>query len=178
MISHQTSLANAQVKSHPMNQAAPTKPPAACPDPFDPLSCVITSSLLVTVVVRRNEPWSFLTRLRPQGRSPYPFGQPGSVHQAAAHRLLALFETDAEAIGNFGRAAGNLLRVFHTLRRRPVATIDYLADASGVSYATAVRAVRTLTETGLLRELTGRRRDRVFAYDRYLAILSEGAQPL
>ena len=62
--------------------------------------------------------------------------------------------------------------------RRPSATVGYLAAASGVSYETTVRAVRTLTETGLLRELTGRRRGRVFAHDRYLAILSEGAQPL
>ncbi len=102
----------------------------------------------------------------------------GSAAVETAHRLLALFETDTETIQDVGRSAGNILRVFHTLRRRPVATIDYLADASGVSYATAVRAVRTLTEIGLLRELTGRRRGRVFAYDRYLVILSEGAQPL
>ncbi len=94
------------------------------------------------------------------------------------HRLLALFEADADAIRDLGRAAGNILRVFAVLQRRPVATIDYLATESGVSYATAVRAVKALTETGLLRELTGRRRGRVFAYDRYLAILSEGAQAL
>ena len=96
----------------------------------------------------------------------------------AAHRLLALFEEDADVIRNLGRAAGNILRVFAVLQRRPVATIDYLAAEGGVSYATAVRAVKTLTETGLLRELTGRRRGRVFAYDRYLTILSEGAQAL
>ncbi|NLE44018.1 MAG: Fic family protein [Chloroflexi bacterium] len=96
----------------------------------------------------------------------------------AAHRLLALFEEDADVIRNLGRAAGNILRVFAVLQRRPVATIDYLAAGSGVSYATAVRAVKTLTEAGLLRELTGRRRGRVFAYDRYLTILSEGAQAL
>jgi Fic family protein len=95
-----------------------------------------------------------------------------------AHQLLALFELDAQAIRDLGRTAGNILRVFDVLRRRPVATVDYLAAASGVSYGTTVRAVRTLTETGLLRELTGRRRGRVFAYDRYLAILSDGAQPL
>ncbi len=102
----------------------------------------------------------------------------GTAAVDTTHRLLALFEADADTIRGLGRAAGNILRVFAVLQRRPVATIDYLATESGVSYATAVRAVKALTETGLLRELTGRRRGRVFAYDRYLAILSEGAQAL
>lgn len=30
--------------------------------------------------------------------------------------------------------------------------------------------------TGIARELTGRRRNRVFVYDRYLAILNEGTE--
>ncbi|MGB5135432.1 MAG: hypothetical protein WBN89_09700 [Prochlorococcaceae cyanobacterium] len=38
----------------------------------------------------------------------------------------------------------------------------------------ASRTVDALAGLGILRELTGRRRDRVFAYDGYLRILSEG----
>ncbi len=94
-----------------------------------------------------------------------------------AHRLLAMFQTDAECIQGLGRAAVSALRVFDALRRRPVADIDHLARQTGVAYSTAARAVEALVELGILRELTGRRRSRVFAYDRYLATLSEGAQP-
>ena len=47
-----------------------------------------------------------------------------------------------------------------------------------MAYTTAARAVEALAELGALREITGRRRSRVFAYDRYLATLSEGAEPL
>ena len=36
----------------------------------------------------------------------------------------------------------------------------------------------TLVEQGIAREVTGRRRNRLFAYDAYLAILSEGTEPL
>jgi hypothetical protein len=39
-------------------------------------------------------------------------------------------------------------------------------------------AARILAGLGILPELTGRRRDRVFAYDGYLRILSEGTEPL
>jgi Fic family protein len=95
-----------------------------------------------------------------------------------AHRLLAMFEHDAERIQGLGRAAANALRVFDALRRRPVAGIDHLARRTGIAYPTAARAVDALVGLGVLRELTGRQRGRVFAYDGYLAILNEGAQPL
>ena len=36
----------------------------------------------------------------------------------------------------------------------------------------------SLMSIGLVRELTGFRRNRVFAYDRYLAILGEGTEPM
>ena len=39
-------------------------------------------------------------------------------------------------------------------------------------------AIRTLEEMEIVNELTGQRRHRVFAYQQYLDILSEGAQPL
>ncbi len=44
---------------------------------------------------------------------------------------------------------------------------------------TTVRAaIRALEEMEIVNELTGQRRHRVFAYQQYLDILSEGAQPL
>ena len=95
-----------------------------------------------------------------------------------AQRLLALFQCDAERVRGIGRAAANALRVFDALRRRPLADVDRLARQTGVAYPTAARAVDALVDLGILRELTGRRRGRVFAYDRYIAILNEGAQPL
>lgn len=95
-----------------------------------------------------------------------------------AHGLLALFEEDAELIQSLGRAAASALRVFDALRRRPLAGIDHLARQTGIAYPTAARAVESLVGLGILREVTGRQRGRVFAYDRYLTTLSEGAQPL
>jgi Fic family protein len=92
-----------------------------------------------------------------------------------AHRLLALFDADAARVQGLGRAAANALRVFEILRRRPLATIDALAAQTGVAYPTAARAVDALTRLGIVREITGRKRERVFAYTAYLDILNEGA---
>ncbi len=97
---------------------------------------------------------------------------------ATAHRLLELFHRDAERVRAWGRGAASALRVLDVLRLRPVANIAFLAEQAGVSFATAARHVDALVHGGVVRELTGRRRERVFAYHAYLDILNEGAEPL
>ena len=49
---------------------------------------------------------------------------------------------------------------------------------ASIDYSTASRAIEQLTKLGITREITGKRRGRLYAYDRYLAILSEGTEPL
>lgn len=95
-----------------------------------------------------------------------------------AHRLLALFDADAARVRALGRTAANALRVFDVLRERPVASIQLLADRAGVSFATAARLIDALAGLGIVREITGKKRERVFAYQAYLDILNEGAEPL
>ncbi|MFT3789621.1 MAG: Fic family protein [Rudaea sp.] len=95
-----------------------------------------------------------------------------------AHRLLALFRDDAARVQSLGRAAANALRVFDALRARPLTTLNALVERTGTSYPTVARAIESLEKLGLVREITGRKRERVFAYGRYLDILNEGTQPL
>ncbi len=95
-----------------------------------------------------------------------------------AHRLRNLFEHDAQRVQMLGRQAASALRVFDALRRRPLGTTNDLAVHAGVSFPTASRYVHELEKLGIIREITGRARNRVFAYDAYLTILNEGAEPL
>ena len=81
-------------------------------------------------------------------------------------------------VQTLGRAAANALRVFDALRDRPLATVNALTESTGVSYPTVARAVEALENLGIVREITGRKRERVFAYSRYVAILNEGTEPL
>jgi Fic family protein len=92
--------------------------------------------------------------------------------------LLALFRDDAARVQTLGRAAANALRVFDALRDRPLATLNDLTQRTGASYPTVARAVEALENLGIAHEITGRKRQRVFAYTRYLAILNEGTEPL
>ena len=95
-----------------------------------------------------------------------------------ARRLVDLFEEDTSRVRQTGRAAVNALRVLAVLRQRPVLTLKYLGEHHGLTFPTATKAIQSLCKAGIVRELTGRRRNRVFAYDGYLAILSEGGKPL
>ena len=95
-----------------------------------------------------------------------------------AQRLVALFKEDTARVQQVGRGAITMIRVLQSLHERPVITLNEVSRRTGLSFPTSAKAVAALTAQGLVRELTGFRRNRVFAYDRYLAILGEGTEPL
>jgi Fic family protein len=77
-----------------------------------------------------------------------------------------------------GRAASSALRVFYALCERQITTLNDLCQRTGLSFPTATKGIARLMHLGIVKELTGGRRNRVFSYDRYLAILNEGTEPL
>lgn len=95
-----------------------------------------------------------------------------------AQRLVVLFKEDTARLQAAGRGAATLLRVLQSLHERPVITLNEVSRRTGLSFPTSAKGMTSLVNLGLVRELTGFRRNRVFAYDRYLAILGEGTEPL
>ena len=95
-----------------------------------------------------------------------------------ARRLVELFKEDEARIQVLGRSAGSALRVFQILCRRPLVSIGEIREQAGLSYPTASKSIEALGRLGIVRELTGRKRNRIYAYDRYIEILNEGAEPL
>jgi len=47
-----------------------------------------------------------------------------------------------------------------------------------MTFPTASKAMDSLVELGIAKELTGKARNRVFSYAAYLAALQEGGEPL
>ena len=92
--------------------------------------------------------------------------------------MTALFAADRERIQAIGRRAGSALRVHAELQRRPLATMTELAARTGLAFPTVEKSVQALAHDDLqiAREVTGRRRNRVFAYPQYLAMLNEGTE--
>jgi Fic family protein len=95
-----------------------------------------------------------------------------------AQRLVELFKDDTARVQSVGRAASSSLRVFNALCERPITTLNDLCQRTGLSFPTATNGIARLMHLGIVKELTGGRRNRVFSYDRYLAILNEGTEPL
>jgi cell filamentation protein, protein adenylyltransferase len=100
------------------------------------------------------------------------------VAVATARRLGALFEEDRARIKETGRKAGSTWRVHDALKSRPILGIADAATRTGLSFPTVASALETLLKMGVAREITGRQRNRLFAYDRYLEILNEGTEPI
>jgi len=97
---------------------------------------------------------------------------------ATAQRLLELFHADGARLVGLGRSRASVQQCYLALRRRPLTSINQLKQLGGLSFPTASKAIETLVGLGIAREITGGRRNRLFAYDAYIAILSEGTEPL
>jgi len=95
---------------------------------------------------------------------------------ATAQRLAEVFREDRRRTEAAGRRAGSALRVHEALKARPILSLTAVCVATGLSFPAAGSAMDLLIDLGIARELTGKRRNRLFAYDTYLAILNEGTE--
>jgi len=93
---------------------------------------------------------------------------------STAERLRAMFQVDRSRIEEAGRRAGSALRVHEALKARPIQSLPAVRNATGLSFPAVSSAMNLLVDQGIARELTGKRRNRLFVYDRYLEILNEG----
>lgn len=96
----------------------------------------------------------------------------------AAREIVNLFETDRIHIERLGRPAASALRVHQLLQQKPIINIPDSAKKLGISVPTITKSVQHLEDLGIVREITGKQRGRVFAYSGYLEILSRGTEPL
>lgn len=69
-------------------------------------------------------------------------------------------------------AVGILEKLYYT----PYISVNDIARDFSISYQTASTLVSQLEGTGILREITGRKRDKRYIYSDYLNILEEGTK--
>ena len=96
----------------------------------------------------------------------------------AGTRIVDLFKFDRDLITKESDRVGSALRIHDHFQRNPYLTANQLVEHTGLSAPTMSAAIVDLERFGIVEEVTGRKRGRVFNYRKYLAILSEGTDLL
>lgn len=91
-----------------------------------------------------------------------------------ATEINALLARDRAAVVAHEQATLAAVRLFDRLPTAPVVTAQSVSEALGVTAPPARKAVELLEAIGVLRETTGNKRGRVYAYHEYLRALTGG----
>ncbi|MFL6652223.1 MAG: Fic family protein [Sulfurifustaceae bacterium] len=133
----------------------------------------------------RNDYYDLLQRIRTEGawESWLEFFLSGVLETseqatASAKSILKLFDKDRAKIETLGRPAGSALRLHQYLQTRPITSAAMAAKAMGVTEPTVRSSLGHLEKLHIVNEMTGRQRNRLFVYEKYLDILDEGTAPL
>jgi Fic family protein len=94
----------------------------------------------------------------------------------ATEKILNLFERDRQKINAAGRQAASVRRVHELLQRHPITTIAHAAKELDLTHPTVRSAIQTMEKKSIVREVTGKKRDRIYLYDGYVKILDEGTE--
>ncbi len=96
----------------------------------------------------------------------------------SAQAIVQLFAADRAHINGLGRVAGSVFRVHQVFQQSPINSATRISEATGLSLPTVLSALEHLQQLGIMREITGRARNRLFIYSSYLEILDKGTEPI
>lgn len=81
-----------------------------------------------------------------------------------------------DKISGLGRSAASTLQVHRALMEHPIATSGWPVEKTGISPATVNKALSHLEQLGIVKDLTARKRNRLFSYAGYIEIMSRGTE--
>jgi Fic family protein len=90
---------------------------------------------------------------------------------ATAEQIFELRESHRATI--IERGGDNGLRLLSALFQRPLLNVNLAASILGTTYPTASRLVSGLEEIGILEEITGRKRSRIYRYEPYVSLFDD-----
>lgn len=91
---------------------------------------------------------------------------------SVAQRLFALCSEQRQKLLRRARVTISAVQLLEQLPTHPIITLARAIELLATTKPTASKAISVLSEAGILRETTGRKRDRVYAYHDYLRILT------
>ncbi len=91
-----------------------------------------------------------------------------------ARNLGQLAETDRQKINTLGRSAGSVLRAQQVMLEQPVISPGQLAEKTGLSPATVNSVLLRLEQLGMVSEISGQQRNRLYSYTAYIKLINQG----
>ena len=106
----------------------------------------------------------------------------GTIHSSKQAIKMAasinnLFEEDNKKIATMGRARFSCEQIFEYLKKLPQVSTKLLVKELGISAPAVRNALNNMVNLGILEEISGKQRNKVYVYRKYLNMLEEGAEP-
>lgn len=93
---------------------------------------------------------------------------------ATAQSITALTIEDSAKIKNLARISSSALQVHRAMLERPITNAAWVAQSTELSMATVNTCLNELMGLGILKEITGKKRNRLFSYTAYIKVMNEG----
>jgi len=97
---------------------------------------------------------------------------------ATSQRISELFAADKERLASLKRAAISAGQVHDLLRRKAMISAIDAAKALDVSVPTARTALNNLKKLDIVRDVSGKGKERLYIYSKLIALLEQGAEPI
>jgi Fic family protein len=93
---------------------------------------------------------------------------------ATARKIVQLRESHRKVVAdNLGRSTGRALTLLESLYRQPVVSMSNISEICSLTFQGASDMAKQFASLGILKEITGQKRHRLFAYARYLSLVGE-----
>lgn len=93
------------------------------------------------------------------------------------HEINKLFENDEKKIASLGRARFSCLQLLDHFKQVPQFSVPFLSLKTGMTLPTVRSALKHMMDLAIVEEITGKKRDKIYIYRRYLTLLEEGTEP-
>lgn len=91
-----------------------------------------------------------------------------------AQQLMKLSAEDGLRINGMKRISGSAHLVHKAMLERPMASPNWVQEKTQLSPATVNACLRELEQIGIVKEITGQKRNRLYSYAEYIRIIGEG----
>jgi Fic family protein len=93
-----------------------------------------------------------------------------------AQQLMKLSAEDGQRINGLKRISGSAHLIHKAMLERPMASPNWIQEKTRLSPATVNACLRELEHLGIVKEVTGQKRNRLYSYVEYIRIMNEGTE--